>query len=338
MRKGGRREFLSALSLSAASLTGRLGAEPGVGEMPYRQWGRTGERVSIIGIGGSHLGETKGEDESIRIVRTAIDSGVNFMDNSWDYHNGTSEERMGKALRDGYRQKAFLMTKIDGRDRKTAAGQLEESLKRLQTDHIDLLQFHEIIRMPDPDRVFAPGGALEAVLAAKKAGKVRYIGFTGHKDPNIHLKMLETAAKHNFHFDTVQMPLNVMDAHYDSFEKKVLPVLVQQNIGVLGMKPMGSGVLLKSKAVSPVECLRYAMSLPVSVTITGCDSMQVLQQALNTTRGFQKMSAQEVSALLARTSEAARNGQFELYKTSHQFDSTYQHPKWLGPNVSGETG
>jgi len=237
---------------------------------------------------------------------------------------------MGKALRDGYRQRAFLMTKIDGRDKKSAAQQIEESLRRLETDRIDLLQFHEIIRMDDADRVFATGGAMEAALEAKKAGKIRYIGFTGHKSPDIHLKMLNTAASHQFHFDTVQMPLNVMDAHYDSFEKKVLPVLVKDDIGVLGMKPMGDPFILESKTVTPVECLHYAMNLPTSVVITGCDSMQILEQALNAARSFRPMKPNEIEALLAKTKRAAQHGKYELYKTTHHFDGTYQNPRWLG--------
>src|SRR5712664_4504096 len=207
--------------------------------MIYRKLGSTGESVSAVGVGGWHLGlQHVDEALAIRIVRTALDRGINFLDNCWDYNEGQSEIRMGKALHDGYREKAFLMTKIDGRDKKTAAQQIEESLSRLETDRIDLLQFHEIIRMEDSDRVFATGGAIEAALEAKKAGKIRYIGFTGHKSPDIHLKMLHTAASHQFRFDAVQMPLNVMDAHYDSFEKKVLPLLVKNDIGVLGMKPM----------------------------------------------------------------------------------------------------
>jgi diketogulonate reductase-like aldo/keto reductase len=213
-----------------------------------------GLKVSLVGVGGAHIGRVA-EKESIAIVRGALDRGINFLDNSWDYNDGKSEEWMGKALKDGYRQKAFLMTKIDGRTRASAAQQLDESLKRLQVDHIDLLQFHEIIRMNDADRIFAPGGALEAVLEAKKAGKVRYVGFTGHKSPDIHLHMLKTAADHKFEFDTVQMPLNVMDAHYDSFETKVLPVALQRKIAVLAMKPMGDHIILDSKTVAPVDCL-----------------------------------------------------------------------------------
>src|SRR5579864_322369 len=248
------------------------------GTVPRRILGRTGEKVSMVGLGGFHIGSQKEEQESIRIIRTALDNGVNFLDNCWDYNGGQSEVRMGKALRDGYRQKAFLMTKIDGRTKKAAAQQIEESLRRLQTDHIDLLQFHEVIRDSDPERIFGAGGGMEAALDAKKAGKIRYLGFTGHKSPDIHNKMLETAFAHNFTFDTVQMPLNVMDAHYDSFEKKTLPILVKHGIGVLGMKPMGDKIILHSKTATPVECLHYAMNLPTSVVITGCDSMKILQQ------------------------------------------------------------
>jgi aryl-alcohol dehydrogenase-like predicted oxidoreductase len=256
-----RREFLKkpATTTVAASLSKQF-ASASNNLIEKRTLGHTGEKVSMIGIGGYHLG-VPSEDESSRIVRTALDNGVNFLDNCWDYNNGVSEERMGKVLRDGYRQKAFLMTKIDGRSKKAATQQLDDSLRRLQTDHIDLLQFHEVIRDTDPDCIFAPGGGMEAVFEAKKQGKIRYIGFTGHKNPDIHLKMLDTAFAHNFTFDTVQMPLNVMDAHYDSFEKRVLPVLVKHQIGVLGMKPMGDKIILQSKAATPVECLRYAMSL-----------------------------------------------------------------------------
>jgi aryl-alcohol dehydrogenase-like predicted oxidoreductase len=293
--------------------------------------GHTGEKVSMVGIGGYHLGRPGVDaDESIRIVRTGLDQGINFLDNCWDYNGGESEVRTGKALRDGYRQKAFLMTKIDGRNKATAEKQINDSLQRLQTDHIDLLQFHEVIRDTDPDRIFAAGGALEAVLEAKKAGKVRYIGFTGHKSPDIHLKMLATASAHQFTFDSVQMPLNVMDHHFDSFEAKVLPVLQQQNIGVLGMKPMGDPFILHSKTVTAIECLHYAMNLPTSVVITGCDSIAILQQAMDAARSFKPMGEQEVAALLAKTAKAAQSGEFEMYKTSHHFDGTYQNPQWLG--------
>jgi aryl-alcohol dehydrogenase-like predicted oxidoreductase len=292
--------------------------------------GRCKEKVSLIGLGGYHLGNQEDPQESIRIIRTGLDEGVNFLDNCWDYNGGESEVRMGNALRDGYRQKAFLMSKLDGRTKPAAASQINESLRRLQTDRIDLLQFHEVIRDTDPDRIFAEGGGMEAVVEARKAGKIRFIGFTGHKSPDVHLKMLSTASKHAFTFDTVQMPLNVMDAHFNSFEKKVLPVLVKNDIGVLGMKPMGDHVILESKTATAVECLHYAMNLPTSVVITGCDSLPILQQALQAARSFQPMNPSQVAALLARTANAAEAGQFELYKTSHRFDGTYANPQWLG--------
>jgi predicted aldo/keto reductase-like oxidoreductase len=305
----------------------RLESKNGI---PYRTLGRTGEKVSLIGLGGYHLGKQTDPQDSIRIIRAGLDEGVNFLDNCWDYNGGESEIRMGNALRDGYRQKAFLMSKIDGRTKAAAASQISESLRRLQTDRIDLLQFHEVIRDADPDRIFTEGGGMEAVLAAQKAGKIRFIGFTGHKSPDIHLKMLATASKHSFTFDTVQMPLNVMDAHFNSFEKKVLPVLLKNDIGVLGMKPMGDHFILESKTATAVECLHYAMNLPTSVVITGCDSLPILQQALQAARTFQPMNSSQAAALLAKTSKAAEAGQFELYKTSHQFDGTYANPKWLG--------
>ena len=333
-----RRELLAAATaLTAISFVPEgLLAAAAQDSMPYRTLGSTGEKVSIIGLGGYHLGKQKDEKESIEIVRTAIDNGINFMDNCWDYNGGESEIRMGKALRDGYRNRVFLMTKIDGRDKITAARQLDESLRRLQTDHIDLLQFHEVIRMTDPARIFGPGGGIEAALAAKQAGKIRYIGFTGHKSPDMHLHMLETALSHKFHFDTVQMPLNVMDAHYDSFEKKVLPVLLKNKIGVLGMKPMGDHIILESKTASPVECLHYALSLPTSVVITGCDSLPILQQALAAARSFTPLREEKVAALLAMTADAAKAGAYERYKSSHDFDGTYHNPQWLGPTTSGE--
>jgi predicted aldo/keto reductase-like oxidoreductase len=298
--------------------------------IPYRTLGRSREKVSLVGLGGYHLGNQADPQESIRIIRTGLDEGINFLDNCWDYNGGESEVRMGIALRDGYREKAFLMSKIDGRSNAAATSQINESLRRLQTDRIDLLQFHEVIRDTDPDRIFAKGGAMEAVLEAKKAGKIRFIGFTGHKSPDIHLKMLATATKHDFIFDAVQMPLNVMDAHYDSFEKKVLPVLVKNDIGVLGMKPMGDHIILESKTVTPVECLHYAMNLPTSVVITGCDSMRILNQALAAARSFRPIDSNAVAALLAKTAQAAQSGKYELYKTSHTFDGTYQNPQWLG--------
>lgn len=300
------------------------------GDMIYRTLGRTKEKVSIVGVGGHHIGRQKDEQESINIIRSAIDHGITFMDNSWDYHNGGSEIRMGKALKDGYRQKVFLMTKIDGRTKESAAQQINESLQRLQTDHVDLMQFHEVIRLDDPDRIFAQGGALEAMLEAQKAGKVRYIGFTGHKDPLVHLRMLEVAAANNFHFDTAQMPLNVMDAHFRSFTHTVVPKLVKNNIGVLGMKSMGDQIILKSNTVTPIECLHYAMNLPTSTVITGIDSMQILNQALEAVRTFKPMSKEQVTALLNRTASVAAKGQYERFKISDQFDSTAKHPEWLG--------
>ncbi len=282
-----RRRFLgiAAGTIAAAKVGQPAWAAETRNGIPHRTLGRTGEKVSIVGVGGYHLGRPGlSADDGIRIVRKALDEGINFLDNCWDYNSGESEVRMGNALREGYRQKAFLMTKIDGRDKVTAAKQINESLQRLQTDHVDLLQFHEVIRDSDPDRIFASGGALEAVLQAQKDGKCRYIGFTGHKSPEVHIKMLDTAAKHKFTFDAVQMPLNVMDAHFNSFEAKVIPVLLAQDIGVLGMKPIGDPYILQSKTVTATECLQYCMNLPTSVVITGCDSLTILQQALDVDR------------------------------------------------------
>jgi aryl-alcohol dehydrogenase-like predicted oxidoreductase len=326
-----RRRFLqTAAATTLVTALEKQFAHADAKPVPKRTLGRSGEKVSMVGIGGYHLGMQSDEQESIRIIRTAIDSGINFMDNCWDYNGGQSEIRMGKALRDGYRQKAFLMTKIDGQTKAAAAQQLDESLRRLQTDHIDLLQFHEVIRDGDPARIFSEGGGMETVLAAKKAGKVRYIGFTGHKSPDIHIKMLETAFAHGFTFDAVQMPLNLMDAHFESFEKKVLPILVKHEIGVLGMKPLGDKQILQSKTAAPVECLHYAMNLPTSVVITGCDSMEILQQAIDAAHSFKPLGAIEVSTLLAKTAPVADKGEYERYKTSNQFDGTIHNPQWLG--------
>jgi uncharacterized protein len=328
-----RRNFLgiAAITVAGTQIGMNLWAAETKNGIPYRPLGRSGELVSLVGIGGYHLARPGlSEEDGIRIVRTALDEGINFLDNCWDYNNGESEVRMGRALRDGYRKKAFLMTKVDGRTKAAASQQLNESLKRLQTDTIDLLQFHEVIRDTDPDRVFATGGAMEAAEEAKKVGKIRFIGFTGHKSPDVHLKMLSTAKKHEFTFDSVQMPLNVMDAHFNSFEQKVLPVLLERGIGVLGMKPMGDPFILQSKTVSAMECLQYAMNLPTSVVITGCDSLAILRQALDTARGFRPMDKAAVAQLLQKTAEAAKAGKFELYKTSHHFDGTYQNPQWLG--------
>jgi predicted aldo/keto reductase-like oxidoreductase len=298
--------------------------------VPKRKLGSTGEWVSMLGLGGAHIGDSKlSDDEAIALMHEAIDGGLTFFDNCWDYNQGTSEERMGKALKDGKRKNVFLMTKLDGRNADAANGQLEQSLRRLQTDMIDLVQVHEVIRMTDPERAFAAGGVIGALQAAKKAGKLRYIGFTGHKDPEIHLAMLEAARKAGFHFDTVQMPLNVFDAHYKSFEKNVLPVLQARGIGVLGMKSMGSGDILKSGVVQAEECLRYALSLPTSVVITGIDSKDVLAQALRVARTFKPLTPDERSSLLARTEPAAKDGKHELFKTAEKYDGTAKHPKWL---------
>lgn len=328
-----RRELLAGLA--AASVTA-ASAQTANGGIPKRQLGRTGVSVSCIGLGGSHIGKPKlSDDEAIRLIRAAIDRGVTFMDNSWDYNSGRSETLMGKALQNGYRQKAFLMTKFDGRTKDEAMKQINESLKRLQTDHVDLIQFHENIRMDDPDRFFAQGGAVEAIMAAKQSGKAKFIGFTGHKDPHIHLYMLELARKRNFHFDTVQMPLNVMDAHFRSFEKLVLPEAQKMGIGILGMKSMGSSVILKSNTATAQECLQYALNLPTSVVITGIDSQKILDQAVSVASGFKPLSSQQVSGILNKTVQAAAMGKFELFKTSEHFDSTAKHPEWLGPENPG---
>jgi predicted aldo/keto reductase-like oxidoreductase len=299
-------------------------------ETSYRTLGRTGEKVSMLGLGGHHIGRIRDDQESIQLIRSAIDRGINFMDNAWDYHSGGSERLMGQALQNGYRQKVFLMTKLDGRTKAEATRQINDSLRALQTDHIDLVQHHEVIRMEDPDRIFAPNGAMEAVVEAQTAGKIRYIGFTGHKDPAVHLRMLDVAAQNNFRFDTVQMPLNVMDAHFRSFEREVLPRLVRDQIGVLGMKSMGDPYILRSNTVTPIECLHYAMNLPVATVITGIESMDILNQALEAIRTFEPMNQSQVTTLLNKTREAATKGEYERYKTSSQFDSTAMNPAWLG--------
>lgn len=300
-------------------------------EVPYRTLGKTGEKVSAIGLGGWHLGlPTVSVELAVRLIRTALDRGFNFLDNSWDYFNGLSELRMGKALRDGYRKKAFLMTKIDGRSKKEAASQIEQSLLRLQTDTIDLVQHHEVLRFEDPNRIFDEDGAHVAMLEARKAGKIRFIGFTGHKDPHIHLYMLDVARENGFHFDTVQMPLNVMDAHFRSFGKLVVPRLVEEGVGILGMKSMANGIILKSRTVTPIECLHYALSLPTSVVIAGVDSVKILNQAFTALRTFPKFTDADRAALLDRTRKAAAKGKWEPFKTSSIFDGTAATPKWLG--------
>ena len=301
-------------------------------DMKYRPLGRTGEAVSLVGMGGYHLAKPGGmnNSEAIRVVHAGLDAGINFCDNCWDYNSGESEVRLGRALAmQGYRHKTFLMTKIDGRTAKAAMGQIETSLTRLQTDHIDLLQFHEIIRGDDPDRVFAQGGALEAVLKAREQGKIRYIGFTGHKSPAIHASMFETADRHGFHFDTVQMPLNIMDAHYDSFEKTVVPMAVARGTGILGMKAFGDNFILKANLMPPIQMLQYPMSLPISIQITGIDSMDILHQALEAVRTYTPPSPEMRTALLARSEQIAMTGKTELYKISEHFDGTNKNPQWL---------
>jgi aryl-alcohol dehydrogenase-like predicted oxidoreductase len=300
-------------------------------QMIYRELGSTGEQVSAIGLGGWHL-SLKHVDEQMatRIVHTAIDRGINFMDDCWDYNDGVSEKRMGKALQGGYRDKVFLMTKIDGRSKAEAAKQIDESLQRLRVDHLDLVQYHEVLRFEDPHRIFDPEGAHGAVLEAQKAGKLRYIGFTGHKDPSIHLHMLEVAENYGFKFDTVQMPLNVMDAHYRSFAKLMVPELTKRNIGILGMKSMANGILLRSNTVTPIECLHYALNLPTSVVITGMDSLEILDQAFEAAQTFEPMTEEQIQTLLDKTAKAGSRGEFEPFKTSSIFDGTAQNPDWLG--------
>ena len=342
-----RRDFLKTAAVAgvaaAMPVQGEsLGAKPGAVKRPqspdmiYRQLGTTGETVSAIGLGGFHIGKQQDADESIKLIHAAIDAGITFMDNCWDYNDGISEVRMGKALsQGGYRQKIFQMTKIDGRTAKEYDKQLEQSMGRLQTDMIDLVQFHEILRMEDPDRIFGNGGAMEAAVKARQAGKIRYIGFTGHKDPAVHLRMLEVAKKNNFHFDTVQMPINVMDAHFRSFTKEVMPVANAQGIGVLAMKTFGDHAILDSKTVQPMEALHYGLTQPVSVLITGIDSMPILQQALDAAKTFKPMTQAQVKELLSRTEVAASEGKYELFKTSTHFDGTAQNPKWLGEELKG---
>jgi uncharacterized protein len=349
-----RRDLLKATALGAAAAaavpalaaaqTTMAPAEPAPGTWPppatideggmkYRILGTTGERVSIVGMGGFHLAKPEPNgptaEDAIRLVRTGIDNGINFCDCAWDYNGGESEIRLGRALRDGYRRRAFLMTKIDGRTAEAAMGQLETSLKRLQTDHLDLLQFHEIIRWDDPDRIFAEGGALEAVLKAQQQGKLKYIGFTGHKSPKIHRKMFQVAARHRFHFDTVQMPVNVMDSHFDSFQQMIFPIAQEQKTAVLAMKTFGDTFIYQANVAPPVELLHYGMSQPVAVVITGCDRMPVLEQALQAARTYRPMSAADQQALLAAASALGSTGETEKYKVSHHFDSTMQHPGYL---------
>ena len=335
-----RRDFLKTAAVAATGTVTSANAQsaessvapgnPRSPKMIYTEMGRPGERVCAIGMGGYHIGKQQDPDESIRLLRSAIDRGITFMDNCWDYNGGISEVRMGQALRDGYRQKVFLMTKIDGRDKNTAARQIEQSLGRLQTDVIDLLQFHEVIRLDDPDVIFAPGGAIEAVQEAKQAGKIRYIGFTGHKDPAVHLRMFDTADKHSFHFDTVQMPINVMDAHFRSFLNDVAPVAQQHGTAILAMKTFGDPYILQSNTVTPLEALHFGLNSPASVVITGIDSPAILEQAFRAVQSFKPMDREQVATILAKTKEAAMTGRFELFKTSSHYDGTIKNPSWLG--------
>lgn len=325
-----RRDFLrSAVAALAATGVAPAEAQATEEEIPRRVLGRTGQRVSIVGLGGAHIGALS-DDAAIHLVRTAVDNGVNFLDNSWDYGHGRNETLMGRALRDGYRQKVFLMTKIDGRTAALAQQQLEQSLARLEVDHVDLIQFHEVIRMDDPERVFAAGGGIEYLERARADGKVRFIGFTGHKSPEIHLHMIDTASRHGFTFDTVQMPLNVMDAHFDSFAQKVVPVADRLRMGILGMKPLGCGAIPPTHTATPVECLHYAMNLPITTVIAGCDSMAVLEQTMDAARTFHPLSSQELTAILAKTAAAGQAGRFEAYKTTEIYDGTSRNPQWLG--------
>jgi uncharacterized protein len=333
------RESLNTERSSAGDiplLEGPAQGEIRKGDMIYRPLGATGEMVSLIGMGGFHLGKISSDAEATRLIHAAVDNGITFMDNCWDYNQGTSELRAGKAYKEGgYRDKVFQMTKIDGRTKKAAARQIDESLARLQTDHIDLLQHHEIIRMEDPVSIFKEDGAMAAVLEAKQKGKLRFIGFTGHKDPVIHLRMLEVAKENDFHFDAVQMPINVMDAHFRSFSAQVLPVLISEKIAPLAMKTFGDHFILDTKTAEPIEMLHFSMSLPVSVVITGIDRQEILDQALAAVKTYRPMDKAAVAALLGRTRAAARKGESELYKTSWRFDGTAQNPEWLGFKQDG---
>jgi aryl-alcohol dehydrogenase-like predicted oxidoreductase len=286
--------------------------------VPKRPLGKTGAQVSAIGVGGYHLGATRDQKEANELVSRALDAGINFFDNAWDYHDGMSEERLGVALK-GKRDRAFVMTKVctHGRGKDIAMRQLDESLRRLQTDHLDLWQIHEVIYFNDPDLIFAPRGAAEALETAKQQGKVRFVGFTGHKDPSIHLRMLSQG----FPFDTVQMPLNCLDATFRSFETQVLPDAIRRGVAPLGMKSLGgSGELIKHGAITVEEGLRYAMSLPVATTISGMDSLEILEQNLNIARGFKPMPESEMAALRDRLRPTAADGRYELFKTTKYYD------------------
>jgi len=315
-----------------------------VGEMPYRLLGRTGEKVSLLGVGGAHCGTMMPDDEyATRFLRTAIDEGVNFIETSWDYDWGLSEHRIGKALKGGYRQKVFLATKIDGRTRPFAEWQLEDSLHRLKTDTIDLVQFHEVVHMSDPDKIFGPNGAIETLLAAKKAGKIRYIGFTSHWGPDVILKTIDVGLKSGFTFDTAMVALNVMDPHFRNVAGEVIPVLQRHGVGAIAFKSMGAGGFVGKKDyieahdydlppinVTPIECLHYVMSLPVSVVVSGMTTLEILRENLRIAREFQQMTAAQMSQLLSKTAEAGRSGRYEWWKTPKGLEWTRTHPECFG--------
>ena len=319
-----RREFLQAgaAGIAAAGLSsaaaGAADERKNTGGIPLRPLGKTGEMVSILGLGGHHSTRPKDEKVSLRLIQRAVDEGITFLDNCWDYHDGLAEERMGKALAEGGRRdKVFLMTKVCGRTAKEAQSNLEDSLRRLRTDHLDLWQFHEMVYDNDPDWIFAEDGAIHAGLKAIKDGKIRYLGFTGHKDPSIHLKMLGKP----YDWATVQMPLNVMDAHFRSFQHQVLPELVKRGIGPIAMKTLGGEGKVVSQAGIPVEdALSYVLSLPISTLVSGIDSEKILEQNLRIVRAFKPLSHDAMKAIEARSLTLAGDGRFELFKTSKQFD------------------
>lgn len=287
-----------------------LGATERVNGIPTRVLGRTGVQVTILGIGGWHIGTPADPEVGIRIIRTAIDEGISFLDNAWCYHEGESEQIMGRALRDGYREKAFLMTKNHGRDGATFRRQLDESLTRLETDHIDLLQFHAINEEGEPQRIFSEG-AIEAAIEAREAGKIGFIGFTGHRWPHLLRQMLEG----DFPWDTVQLPTNLLDAHYRSFTREVLPLLTTRGIGIIGMKSLASGEILKTRT-SAQQAISYALSLPISTLVSGIDSLHVLAQNLAIVRAWTPLTDEERSHLLEQVAPWAGDGRLELYKTT----------------------
>lgn len=302
---------------ASATLLPSLGTSAASDEpIPMRPFGKTGVQVSILGLGGWHIGIQKERAESHRLIHAAMDAGVNFLDNSIDYNDGQSELRMGEAIK-GRRDKVVLMTKHNFRDKKSALRDLEISLKRLQTDYLDLWQFHSVERPEDPDWIFSENGAIEAAELAKKQGKARFIGFTGHKNPDYHLAMLRKP----YAWDAIQMPLNVLDPHFRSFERLVLPEAVKRDLGITGMKPMAFQNAPKTGVITSTECLHYAMSLPVSVTITGCETMDRLETALQAARGFKKLGQSEMQALRDRLKTSVKEGQSEPYKTTTDFDN-----------------